>query len=131
MSGAAAKKPRSEDDGRFHASRFWWGVALSFLGAGLYRAHWPARPKVPLRSPPFEWHYISGMFTNGTLRELDLAGVRKRQGRPRGRSTKDDQGGVRPGIYAAADASLSLSLQSLAAGSLRVPSVLLAERAPQ
>ena len=66
-----------------------------------------------------------------TLRELDLAGVRKRQGRPRGRSTKDDQGGVRPGIYAAADASLSLSLQSLAAGSLRVPSALLAERAPQ
>lgn len=67
----APKKSKSGDDGRFHASRFWWGVALSFLGAGLYRAHWPARPNVPLRSPPFEWHYISGMFTNGTLRELD------------------------------------------------------------
>jgi hypothetical protein len=68
--GKAKRAPR-EDSGRFDISKVAVGAILVAMAAAMYRLQTPARPNVPLRPTPFEYHYMSNVFANETLAELD------------------------------------------------------------
>lgn len=65
------KRAPRQDSGRFDASKVAVGAILVVLAAIMYRLQAPLRPNVPLREKPFEYHYMTNVFTNETLAELD------------------------------------------------------------
>jgi len=73
--GRSGKKagPASAADKPFRCdgAKLALGVVLAGLSAVMFAVRIPAKPAVPVRAEPFEYHYLNNLFSEDQLKELD------------------------------------------------------------